>query len=87
MIEEDANLQQTAAIADHLIPTLANYLRKNDLSDGDYARMREVVSCFYCFILYIMYLHMSGTNLVTVVSDLVQATFLVCNIEKNIHST
>ena len=43
LIEGDANLQQTAAIADHLIPTLANYLRKNDLNDEDYARMREVL--------------------------------------------
>ncbi|XP_028409073.1 armadillo repeat-containing protein 8-like [Dendronephthya gigantea] len=41
LIEEDAGLQQTAAIADHLIPTLANYLRKNDLNEDDYARMRE----------------------------------------------
>jgi hypothetical protein len=45
LIEEDADLQQTAAIADHLIPTLANYLRKNDLNDEDYARMREVGCC------------------------------------------
>ena len=46
MIEEDANLQQTAAIADHLIPTLANYLRKNNLNDEEYARMREVAYSF-----------------------------------------
>jgi hypothetical protein len=46
LIEEDANLQQTAAIADHLIPTLANYLRKNNLNDEEYARMREVAYLF-----------------------------------------
>ncbi len=60
MIEEDADLQQTAAIADHLIPTLANYLRKNDLNDEDYARMREVG--FHYFMLYKSAFDMSGTK-------------------------
>lgn len=46
LIEEDAVLQQTAAMADHLIPTLASYFRKNDLSDDEYAKMREVMDYY-----------------------------------------
>lgn len=47
LIEEDAVLQQTAAMADHLIPTLASYFRKNDLSDDEYAKMREVMDYYW----------------------------------------
>ena len=47
LIEEDGSLQQTAAIADHLVPTLGSYLRKSDLNEDDYARMREVTFIIY----------------------------------------
>jgi len=42
LIEEDTELQRTAAISDHLIKTLTGFLVKNDLDDGSYALMREV---------------------------------------------
>ena len=42
LIEEDTDLQRTAAISDHLIKTLTGFLVKNDLDDGSYALMREV---------------------------------------------
>ncbi|KAM7446608.1 Armadillo repeat-containing protein 8 [Porites harrisoni] len=41
LIEEDTELQRTAAISDHLIKTLTGFLVKNDLDDGSYALMRE----------------------------------------------
>lgn len=42
LIEEDTELQRTAAISDHLIKTLTGFLVKNDLDDSSYALMREV---------------------------------------------
>lgn len=41
LIEEDTDLQRTAAISDHLIKTLTGFLVKNDLDDSSYALMRE----------------------------------------------
>ena len=42
LIEEDTELQRTAAISDHLIKTLTGFLVKSDLDDSSYALMREV---------------------------------------------
>ena len=47
LIEEDTELQRTAAISDHLIKTLTGFLVKNDLDDGSYALMREVSTMKY----------------------------------------
>ena len=44
LIEEDTELQRTAAISDHLIKTLTGFLVKSDLDDSSYALMREVCS-------------------------------------------
>lgn len=41
LIEEDTELQRTAAISDHLIKTLTGFLVKNGLDDSSYALMRE----------------------------------------------
>lgn len=41
LIEEDTDLQRTAAISDHLIKTLTGFLVKNGLDDSSYALMRE----------------------------------------------
>ncbi|XP_078344831.1 armadillo repeat-containing protein 8-like isoform X1 [Oculina patagonica] len=41
LIEEDTELQRTAAISDHLIKTLTGFLVKSDLDDSSYALMRE----------------------------------------------
>lgn len=41
LIEEDTDLQRTAAISDHLIKTLTGFLVKSDLDDISYALMRE----------------------------------------------
>ncbi|KAJ7391999.1 Armadillo repeat-containing protein 8 [Desmophyllum pertusum] len=41
LIEEDTELQRTAAISDHLIRTLTGFLVKSDLDDSSYALMRE----------------------------------------------
>ena len=47
LIEEDTELQRTAAISDHLIKTLTGFLVKNDLDDSSYALMREVSTLKY----------------------------------------
>ena len=47
LIEEDTELQRTAAISDHLIKTLTGFLVKNDLDDSSYALMREVSTLIY----------------------------------------
>ncbi|EDO45842.1 predicted protein [Nematostella vectensis] len=41
LIEEDTELQQLAAISDHLVKTLIGFLHREDLDDDSYAAMRE----------------------------------------------
>ena len=55
LIEEDTELQRTAAISDHLIKTLTGFLVKNDLDDSSYALMREVSTLIYITLKFITF--------------------------------